>query len=815
MSLFDRLRARPAWKSPDPAARMVAVRQLPVGSELLAEIARNDSDPHVRRAALHRAGALDLLIERTREDSDQGVREAAADALLRHVLDAGTEEEGDAALAAIQDQRALVEVASRAPVAAFRARAVARVTSPRSLFAVARKGPDPETRRTALDRLTESVLVAELALKCDHKDVAVAAVERLEDLEALAAVAVHGRHKAAVRRAQERMAELRPPPPEVEPSPEAPEPEPEPAAREPEPALPMTDPAVEPVAIEQEALVLRRALCARLEALSDDADEGALAALREGWQRAPVAEGAEAEALEGRFGKAAAAWEERRRIAQDKDARRAREVAEREAREKDSAENKRRLTELADRLESLAGLEQPPLKDCDRALREVRAALESPGAFPSRHDREELLARLKAGKAALYPRVQELRESDEWTRWSNVAVQEELAGKMEALLEEKDLPRAARGMRELEQRWQEARKAPKDEGDDLWRRFKTARDQVNARCQLYFTQRKGELRENLKRKQAFCEEAESLAESKDWVATARRLQELQGAWKTVGPVPRTQAEAVWKRFRAACDRFFTRRKEDRSRRGKERAQNLGTKEALLAQAETLADSLDWEGARSELRRLQEEWKSAGPVRKDKAEQLATRFQAAQDRFHDRYRRRHEIEAARVSGELEAICARLEALAEQPDDELVGQVREAQGEWRRKAGGGAPAALAARFDAALGKVVEGAPAAFEGTELDPAANRAKMEKLCQTVEELVPAPEEQESPAERLARELREALATRTMGGVVVDDKARRKALRERVEAARGGWARLGPVPGSEELRARFEEACRKALAMAG
>jgi hypothetical protein len=561
---------------------------------------------------------------------------------------------------------------------------------------------------------------------------------------------------------------------------------------------------------------VRRSLCERLEALAQEAGEEGLAALRAEWQRAPAPEGTGAEELEERFGKAAAAWEERRRIAREDDTRRAREVEEREARHKQEVENKRRLAELADRLEALAREEQPPLKDCDRVLREVRVALDSPGTLPSRHDRDELLARLKAGRAALYPKVQELRESDEWTRWSNVVVQEELAAKMEGLLEEKDLPKAARAMRELEQRWQEARKAPKDEGGDLWRRFKTARDQVNARSQLYFTQRKADLRENLKRKLAFCEEAESLSDSTDWIATARRLQEMQAEWKTVGPVPRTQSEAVWKRFRAACDRFFTRRKEDRARRGKERAQNLQAKTGLLARAETLAESVDWEPARAEMRRLQDEWKKAGPVRKDRAEEVAGRFQAAQDLFRDRYRRRQDIEAERAAGELEAICARLETLVDGPEGSLADDVRAAQAEWRKAAGAAAPAALAGRFETALEKVVAAAPAAFAGTELDPSANRLKMEKLCQAVEELAAeAPDSTESPAERLARQLRDALATRTMGGAVVDDKARRKALRDKVDSARAAWAKIGPVPESGPLRDRFEEACRRALSAAG
>jgi hypothetical protein len=79
-------------------------------------------------------------------------------------------------------------------------------------------------------------------------------------------------------------------------------------------------------------------------------------------------------------------------------------------------------------------------------------------------------------------------------------------------------------------------------------------------------------------------------------------------------VPRDQGQAVWQRFRAACDRFFTRRKQDLSERKHEWAANLARKEAICAKAEELAQSSDWTTAASELKRLQAEWKTIGPVR---------------------------------------------------------------------------------------------------------------------------------------------------------------------------------------------------------
>ena len=73
-------------------------------------------------------------------------------------------------------------------------------------------------------------------------------------------------------------------------------------------------------------------------------------------------------------------------------------------------------------------------------------------------------------------------------------------------------------------------------------------------------------RENLAKKIALCERAEALADSTNWIQTADEIKALQAEWKTIGPVSRGQEKAIWERFRAACDRFFTRRHEDLAKR---------------------------------------------------------------------------------------------------------------------------------------------------------------------------------------------------------------------------------------------------------
>ena len=128
--------------------------------------------------------------------------------------------------------------------------------------------------------------------------------------------------------------------------------------------------------------------------------------------------------------------------------------------------------------------------------------------------------------------------------------------------------------------------------------------------------------ENLRQKEALCEQVEALAESTDWIRTAETIKALQAQWKTIGPVTPGHEKAIWERFRAACDRFFTRRKNDLTERKTVWTANLQKKEAICAQIEALAETTDWDQAIAEVKRLQAEWRQVGPVKRNRVGRAA-------------------------------------------------------------------------------------------------------------------------------------------------------------------------------------------------
>ncbi len=220
-----------------------------------------------------------------------------------------------------------------------------------------------------------------------------------------------------------------------------------------------------------------------------------------------------------------------------------------------------------------------------------------------------------------------------------------------------------------------------------------------------------------------------------------------------------------------------------------------------------------------MKNLQAEWKTIGPVRRDKSEVVWNRFRSAADKFFERYHNRHKVAAAEQLAEREALVVALETLAalEEAPSDLAAQVqalRTTISNAPRVEGAGATA-LHERWTAALAALVSRSPAAFAGTDLDPAANRERMERLIAKVESLVreepPVAAANKSATELLAERLRSALANNAMG--VRPDEAKWRAAGKTVAEAQEAWRRIVRPAGEETaaLEDRFKAACTRVM----
>ena len=84
-------------------------------------------------------------------------------------------------------------------------------------------------------------------------------------------------------------------------------------------------------------------------------------------------------------------------------------------------------------------------------------------------------------------------------------------------------------------------------------------------------------------------------------------------WKAAGRAPRDVEDALWARFRAAQEKFFSRRNKTFSDRDAEFEANAAIKEKLLAEAEKIDPAAGLDAAKAKMRSIQERWEAAGKV----------------------------------------------------------------------------------------------------------------------------------------------------------------------------------------------------------
>ena len=142
----------------------------------------------------------------------------------------------------------------------------------------------------------------------------------------------------------------------------------------------------------------------------------------------------------------------------------AREQAWRDAQNAEAEQHKRRAQQALQRMADLEKLEAPTLKALERAIADAFTLETELGHEPVEPERQELRRQLAALRELLQPKAAALREADDWQRWANAGVQEQLIEKMAALGAEADANVAFRKMRELQEQWKTVASAPARQG---------------------------------------------------------------------------------------------------------------------------------------------------------------------------------------------------------------------------------------------------------------------------------------------------------------------------------------------------------------
>ncbi|WP_314100888.1 DUF349 domain-containing protein [uncultured Frigoribacterium sp.] len=221
-------------------------------------------------------------------------------------------------------------------------------------------------------------------------------------------------------------------------------------------------------------------------------------------------------------------------------------------------------------------------------------------------------------------------------------------------------------------RWQkhqtEGPRIPKGEGNDLWKRFRTARSTIDQHRKAFYADLDATHREARQRKQALVESADALAsKGADGIPEYRRLLD---DWKRAGRAGKKYDDALWARFKRAGDVLYAAKGEIVAQDDAEYADNLTAKLALLDDAEKILTNDDRVSAREALTTIQLRWDEIGRVPRDQVRPVEDRLRKVESHVRQLDETHWEKNNPERKARSEGLASQLQDAITKLEDELA-------------------------------------------------------------------------------------------------------------------------------------------------
>ena len=307
-----------------------------------------------------------------------------------------------------------------------------------------------------------------------------------------------------------------------------------------------------------------------------------------------------------------------------------------ELRDLDLKKNYEQKVALCEQAEAL--VLEPSVVEAFHKLQKLHDEWRETGPVANEY-KEALWERFKAASSRINKQHQEHFETLKGEQVKNLELKtglcvatEELSS--QALTTRKEWNRASDRLLEIQKTWKTIGFAPKKDNNRIYERFRTACDRFFEAKRQFYAGMKTEMEHNLQLKIEICEAAESLMNSEEWKKATDELIALQARWKQIGAVSRRHSDAVWKRFRAACDKFFERKASHFASVDGEHEENLQKKLALLAE---MAGADVKAGGYEVIREFQRRWGEIGFVPIKQKDAIQKKYKAAVDELFNTLR----------------------------------------------------------------------------------------------------------------------------------------------------------------------------------
>jgi len=214
------------------------------------------------------------------------------------------------------------------------------------------------------------------------------------------------------------------------------------------------------------------------------------------------------------------------------------------------------------------------------------------------------------------------------------AIKEKIVAEAESMIDSVAWKVTTARLKELLDEWKKAPRLDKKVDAALWKRFSSSRNKFDKRRRIHFSNLDSEQKKVASTKEVIVKEAESLANSREWLNTAKRYKELMDQWKASGRGKKSADTALWNRFKTAQDTFFKAKNADMDKRKNSMVENLAKREAMIVEFEALLPISDFRSAKNKFYDLMGKWQKIGMTDRKKRSTFDARIKKVEDEINE-------------------------------------------------------------------------------------------------------------------------------------------------------------------------------------
>ncbi|MBU0994777.1 MAG: DUF349 domain-containing protein [Proteobacteria bacterium] len=733
---------RPKWKHSVPGVRLDAVKKLrDYNSDILKTVARSDTDDHVRMAAIAKISDRDLLEQIARDDhSDDQVKKACVDRFSR-LYGTDLKENLCLMIGAIQNEDILAAIAFESEDATIRKNIIDRVQDQRTVWKIASDMDDPSVKCLAVSKISDEALLAEIAEQNCGVKAGKIIVEALSSPTYLSQVA----EKASSRKIR-KMAEIK---------------RDRLFKKEEKPVVPEeTKTNIEENDLKrknrEDAINAIETILRELSGgkeMAGDALPGLLERAQEKWTCVNLSALAAAERIHF--------MEHYKSAIQVIESCLKTYLSEKKRKEAQSA----RLQTLINRLDQL--LNEDNLESLVASRDEIAGEWARLGADDdgpeSLMDKFNMLLKQIQEKIADHQQNMDQALKDQNDQKAALL---KLLETVESACESERFFEAEQIVKSAKAEWQKTGERVPGYKEELTPRIEKAFSRFFDKLFEHRENRSWEQWANLNIKKELCATVEALFDQNNLSGLATQVRDAFNAWKETGSVHRDESDAIWERFRAACDKIYE--------------ICLARKKDILNEVNTIVSEDDTGESSEKVKKLQEEWNDIGMLPVSLEQDLKEDFRKSCDDYFNRIRALYEKRETERQENLEikkALLDRAESLLNEPHSgKVVEEIIDLQKKWKQT--GPIPKSYG---DAMWEKFRGTCNQFFERIGREHAYNLKEKEHICEQAEELIG-----------------------QIDAGVADDQ-----IRSGLIGLQQKWKDIGPVPkeSSDQIWERFRKSC--------